>query len=100
MRETKFKSKKGNQKEVGSTAASKAFHLTCPDLFVMWDGKIRTEYGMHNGGGKDYFEFLRMMKDLWKKLKPEIDKLQQEYGDRATRIIDKYNWMKRNRTDA
>lgn len=94
IRETKFESKKGKQKEVGSTAASKVLHLTCPDLFIMWDSAIRTKkYGKRNGDGKDYFEFLWMIKSLWKELKPTIDELQQKYGGSATRIIDQYNWM-------
>ena len=93
LRETKFISKKGKLREAGSTTASKILHLVCPDLFIMWDSAIRTRYGKNNGYGKDYFEFLmEMQRRVWKKLRFEIEKLQQKYGKKVTRIIDQYNW--------
>ena len=93
LRKTKFMSKKGKQKEVGSTATSKMLHLTCPDLFIMWDSAIRTRYGKNDGDGKDYFEFLmEMQRRVWKKLRSEIEELRQKYGKKVTRIIDQYNW--------
>lgn len=92
--ETKFKSKKGRTKKVGSTASSKVLHLTCPDLFVMWDSIIRKEYEKSTGDGKDYFEFLVEMKRLWKEFENTIKKLEQRFGQKPTRIIDQYNWTK------
>ncbi|MGF3573673.1 MAG: hypothetical protein ACQXXG_09695 [Candidatus Bathyarchaeia archaeon] len=94
IRKTPFLSKKGKQKEVGPTAASKVLHLTCPDLFVMWDTAIRNKgYGKYNGDGKDYYEFLCEMKDIAKALENTIRELQQRYGERVTRLLDQYNWM-------
>lgn len=94
IRETEFKSKKGKQKEVGSTAASKVLHLTCPNLFVMWDSAIRAGYKKKNGDGEDYFNFLNEMKSTAKGLDTTIKDLQQKYGKRVTRILDQYNWIK------
>jgi len=95
IRETRFRSPKGKQKPVGSTAASKVLHLACPNLFVMWDSEIRRGYKKHKGDGKEYFEFLCQMKDMWKKLETTIKSLQQKYGGkRITRMLDEYNWVK------
>jgi hypothetical protein len=94
IRKTPFLSKKGKQKEVGPTAASKVLHLTCPDLFVMWDTAIRNKgYGKYDGDGKDYFEFLCEMKSMAKALESTIGDLQQRYRERVTRLLDQYNWM-------
>lgn len=89
-----LKSKKGNNKYVGSTAASKVLHLCCPDLFLMWDADIRNGYEKWEGDGKDYFQFLVDMQRLWNALNKTIEELQRKYGKRATRIIDEYNWIK------
>lgn len=93
IRKIKFKSKKGRQKEVGSTAASKVLHLCCPNLFIMWDSAIRGKYKKYSADGKDYFGFLKEMRDLGKKLEITIRDLQHRYGKNITRIIDQYNWM-------
>ena len=93
IRQTEFKSKKGKQKEVGSTAASKVLHLTCPNLFIMWDSAIRAKYSKTRGNGEDYFEFLVEMKEILQSFKPAIEQLQKRYGTKVTRIIDQYNWM-------
>jgi len=89
---TNFKNKKGVQKDIGSTTTSKILHLTCPDLFIMWDSAIRDKYKKHKDG-KGYFDFLKEMKSLWEELKPTIQDLMQRFGKRATKIIDEYNWM-------
>jgi len=94
IREMRFKSRREKERKVGSTAASKILHLICPNLFVMWDSAIRTEYKKRRGNGEDYFEFLKEMKALGKEQESIIKELQQRYGKRATRIIDQYNWMK------
>jgi hypothetical protein len=54
----------------------------------MWDADIR--YG--DGEGKDYFEFLTAMKNLWKSLDTTIAGLEKTYNKKATRIIDEFNW--------
>lgn len=52
--------------------ASKIMHLMCPDLFVMWDTKIRNHYGREtrrkiNTRPEGYLEFLRLMKEEYQK---------------------------------
>lgn len=92
LMDTEFNSKSGKRKNVNSTATSKILHLCCPDLFVMWDANIRVGYHKYNGDGEDYFQFLKDMKDLWNALNNTINKLQEKYRSRPTRIIDIYNW--------
>lgn len=98
IRETEFESSKKKRRTVGPVAASKVLHLTCPDLFFMWDSKIRKCYEKNRGDGKEYFEFLTQMKEMCKseELETTIGDLQREYGKRITRIIDQYNWVKAN----
>ena len=91
IREIKFKSNKKKEKEVGPTATSKVLHLTCPNLFIMWDFAIRNKY---NGDGKGYFEFLSEMKKMGEELESTIKDLKQKYGKSPAKIIDEYNWMK------
>ena len=79
IRGTMFKSKMGETKRVGSIAASKVLHLSCPNLFVMWDFAIRNGYKKYDGDGKDCYEFLSQMKKMWKELKITIEDLQQKY---------------------
>lgn len=93
IRETTFTSKKGKRRKVGLVATSKALHLTCPNLFMMWDTGIRIKYGKKRGDGKEYFEFLCGMKCMGEKLKGTIKELQQKYGKRATKVIDQHNWI-------
>jgi len=95
--EVSFKSNKGKDKYVRSTAASKVLHLCCPDLFLMWDDNIRKEYEKRKGNGEDYFQFLVDMQKLWNGLSETIEELQRKYGKRATRIIDEYNWIEFHR---
>jgi len=92
LMQTEFKSKSGSVKHVNSTATSKVLHLCCPDLFVMWDAKIRDGYHKFNGDGEDYFQFLIDVKNVWNTLEDTIKELQKKYGLRPTRIIDLYNW--------
>lgn len=94
IRGMRFKSRRGEARKVGSTATSKILHLTCPDLFVMWDSAVRRGYRKFKGDGEDYFEFLKEMKALWIEQESIIKELQQRYGKRATKIIDQYNWTK------
>jgi len=93
IKETKFMNRKGIEKRVGSTAASKTLHLACPDLFLMWDSDIRVHYKKRHGNGKDYFLFLTEMKLLWREMETAIADMQLRYGKRETKIIDQYNWI-------
>jgi hypothetical protein len=88
LSKTSFVNANKKIKTLGSTTASKVLHLCCPDFFIMWDSDIR--YG--NGEGKDYFEFLTDMKNLWKALDTTIVNLEKTYNKKATRIIDEFNW--------
>lgn len=90
--EVPFRSKAGEAKKAGSTVSSKVLHLCCPNLFVMWDERIRALYKKWLGDGEEYFEFLVDMKKLLKALGGPTKYLQKKYGKKATRIIDEYNW--------
>jgi len=78
---------------VGPTTAAKALHLVAPNLFMLWDTKIRNFYGF-KGNGEDYLRFLTNMQNWMKKLKPTIERLQTQYKKSCTKIIDEYNWTK------
>lgn len=96
LSKTSFQSKSGKKKvkNINSTATSKILHLCCPDLFVMWDRNIRSGYRKYNGGGEDYFQFLKDMKEILNALQDTVEELQKKYHLRPTRIIDMYNWAK------
>ena len=87
-----FTSKKGKSKKAGSTTASKVLHLCCPDFFIMWDAGIRVFFLKRTGNGADYFDFLCEMRLKLKELSPAMKELEKEFGKRATRFIDEYNW--------
>ena len=89
----RFRNKKGRLKTVGSTAASKLLHLACPDLFVMWDTKIRGGYGKSKGDGEDYFHFLLQMKGMIIRLQTTIDRLAGKYRKSKTKVLDEYNFV-------
>jgi len=86
-------SEKGKTKRVGPTATAKILHLIVPDLFMIWDAKIRVDYGFGDSG-KEYVRFLINMQNWIKKLSPLLEKMQKEYGKSPTKIVDDYNWIK------
>ena len=92
---TKFRSKKGKRKRVGPTATSKTLHLTCPNLFVIWDKKIRSKNKVDDkkitSNGIGYFKFLSKMEALAQKKNKTIKKLQNKYQKSVTKILDQYN---------
>jgi hypothetical protein len=45
-----WKSEKRKTKRVGLTATAKGLHLIVPDLFMIWDRKIRVDYGFQDNG--------------------------------------------------
>ena len=92
----KWKSEKGKNKRVGPTAASKTLHLVAPNLFIIWDRKIRDNY-VFGENGAEYVRFLVNMQTWLKRLKSPIDALQRRYGKSRIKIIDEYNWIKCNR---
>ena len=92
----KWKSEKGKNKRVGPTAASKTLHLVAPNLFIIWDRKIRDNYVLGENGA-EYVRFLVNMQIWLKRLKSPIDALQRRYGKSRIKTIDEYNWIKCNR---
>ena len=89
----KWKSDKGRTKRVGPTSTSKVLHLVIPDLFMIWDNKIRKTYEFKDNG-IEYVRFLASMQNWCKELGMIVENLQTQYGKSLTKIIDEYNWKK------
>jgi len=89
----KWKSQKGRTKRVGPTATSKVLHILAPDLFMIWDRRIRNRYGFQDSG-EEYLRFLAKMQNWLKRLSTTIETLQNNYGKSCTKIIDEYNWKR------
>jgi len=66
------------------TGAPKLMHLKNPELFVMWDNRIRTYYGFRKGDAKDYINFLKLMQEKFKNQKPRK-------GETLARTVDVIN---------
>lgn len=102
-------------KNIGSTAISKILHLLNPELFVVWDDKIRTKYDVR-GSANGYVEFLKkMQKEINEALLEEAKnkgcsrdevarriceelpskKLGREFVRKKSlaKLIDEYNWI-------
>lgn len=92
-----------------STDASKILHTILPELFVMWDNKIRKEiFGGDKRDGKCYaFEFLPKMQDMAKGIlnsyiseeggdfesaSQQISKTLDNYT--LAKLIDEYNYVR------
>ena len=90
---TEWKSDKGRTKRVGPTATAKVLHLIVPDLFMIWDRKIRVDYCLGDSG-REYVQFLLNMQNWIKKLSSILEKMQKDYGKSPTKIVDDYNWIK------
>jgi hypothetical protein len=102
-----------NIKYIGATAISKILHLLNPEVYVMWDEKIRRKYRVR-GNAKGYIDFLKQMKKeveealkerarekrcSIKEVAEEIckelpsKKLGKEYSRKTlAKLIDEYNW--------
>jgi len=93
-------------KGVGATSASKIMHVLNPNLFVMWDSDIRSDYDMGEGS-KDYLNFIRMMQEkaiAFLKYfgeergcgRDEAERLlSEEHGGKSiAKLIDEYNWLR------
>lgn len=86
-----FKSFAG-RKSIECTGASKAIHLICPELFMMWDNEIKRNYHrLHpfyrirsESLEECYVEFLKTMQEVAKAIlsKKTIDEIRQAYYDR------------------
>ena len=90
---SKWKSNLGRTKRVGPTTTAKVLHLALPNLFMIWDRRIR-EYYEFKDTGSEYFRFLEIMQDWNQKLFKTINSLQEKYGKSSTKLIDEYNWKK------
>ena len=88
-----WKSEKGRTKRVGPTATAKVLHLALPNLFMIWDRKVRNSLGFGENGG-EYIRFLENMQDWNKKLNSIICSLEKKYDKTTTKLIDEYNWKK------
>jgi hypothetical protein len=88
-------------KGIGPTSASKIMHCVVPEVFMMWDNKIREGYG-YAGNEVGYLKFmldsqriLRMImrtypkspEDLCREAYPNINKT-------LTKLLDEFNYMK------
>ncbi|RLB02545.1 MAG: hypothetical protein DRG83_08380 [Deltaproteobacteria bacterium] len=96
-------------KRYESTDASKILHAIIPDLFVMWDGKIRKAViGDEECNGRCYaFEFLPKMQELareyldsfikekggdYKSAAFQISRMADNYS--LSKLIDEYNYVR------
>jgi hypothetical protein len=84
-------SEKGRTKRIGPTAAAKTLHLVAPDVFMIWDRKIRQTYGFRDNG-REYLRFMLEMQNWLMKLNSTINGLGAKYEKPKTKIIDEYNW--------
>ena len=85
---------------VRHTGASKIFHLFCPNLIVMWDNRIRGEYGKKKcrerygikieGNNPTWQDFLNFQK-LMQKIFGHIDWDEKEKT--LPKAIDEYNFV-------
>ncbi|WP_456472867.1 hypothetical protein [Methanocaldococcus sp.] len=98
-----------NIKGVGPTAVTKILHLLNPHVFVMWDEKIRTHYGIKNENptSEDYIKFMKKMKCLAlkflkyyardnniKNLEYAERKISKHHRNKPlSKLIDEYNWL-------
>lgn len=74
-------------KGVEYTGASKVMSLMNPELFVMWDDRIRKHYKIDTHDGSSYVEFLS-------KIKKEVKAI--DWSDTAkplAKAVDEYNYV-------
>jgi len=73
---------------VEQTGTSKLMALTNPNLFVMWDTKIREKYNINDKARpEDYFQFLINMQNRFKDIK-------WERKDKSlAKAIDEFNYL-------
>lgn len=84
---------KGRTKRVGPTASAKVLHLALPDLFMIWDRKVRETFNFGDNTA-EYLRFLENMQDWNQKLSTTLTFLQSKYKKSCTKLIDEYNWKK------
>lgn len=77
------------RRSIETTGASKAIHLIHPELFVMWDSRIRTNYHrLHpsyrirsEAGDECYIEFMKTSQEMAKAVlqRSTMDEMRQEH---------------------
>lgn len=86
------------------TGAAKALHISNPELFIMWDVKIREGYGCYQNG-EGYFNFLlRSQREIQEVIQTYTKEhgrakeiTQRVYGGppkTLLKLLDEYNWAK------
>ncbi len=88
-----WKSEKGKTKRVGPTATAKVLHLALPDLFIIWDRKVRVDLDFQDNSS-EYLRFLENMQAWNQSLSPDLNTLSAKYGKSCTKLLDEYNWKK------
>lgn len=73
-------------KGVEYTGTSKVMHLLNRNLFVMWDGYIRSKYGFGTRG-KDYVDFLKEMQEEFRNIAWD------EPTKTLPKAIDEFNYV-------
>lgn len=85
---------------IGSTGASKFLHMFYPEVFMMWDGSIISEYHKEkeknhwkkhsSGSGECYAEFLDETQEFIRE-KLDLEKLGR---NNPAKVMDEYNYAK------
>ena len=74
--------------QVKSVGATKIMHLRVPQVFVLWDTRIREYYGFKDDSAESYIKFLGKMRNKFKDIK-----LNEENRSFA-KAIDEYNYIR------
>lgn len=75
---------------IKQTGAAKLMALKMPELFIMWDTRIRKMYKINNSTSEHYLEFMIKMQNDFKHLKAKS-------GNSLAKTIDEYNYVKANK---
>jgi len=74
--------------QVKSVGATKIMHIRKPELFIMWDRRIREYYGLRDDSAQTYIKFLKQMQNKFKNIK--VDEEKRTFA----KAIDEYNYVK------
>ena len=89
-----IKNTKATSRDIGQTATSKILHIINPQLFPMWDTKIRGKYRLYSGSASDYIDFMTETQ-RWlsnDELKHELEAFSKRFKKSKLKILDQYNW--------
>lgn len=81
---------------VGPTGVSKALHVLMPNLFVMWDDRIRSAYRCAGNGSEDgYLKFLQLMQGAASSLEESVwgNVCRQCDDFSIPKLLDEYNYV-------